>query len=178
VAAAPPGDLVPDGPHRHRPGVGHHGAARPEEDGAADDRGQPADEGLLRQALVHGPEKGVLQRHRPLERGEVVAQVGAVDEGDDVPEGHLERHLEDREVAGPGLLEQRPGGRAEHQPHAEPEGGHAPGLGFHHQLALELRVAPEPYARGEHDVVPGGQLFGTVRLDGLRARHRSGQSRR
>ena len=65
-----------------------------------------------------------------------------------------------------------------YQPHTEPEGGHAPGLRLHHQLALELRVPPEPYARGEHDVIPGGQLLGTVGLDGLRARYRSGQSRR
>jgi hypothetical protein len=105
VAAAAPGDLVPDGADRHRPGVGHHSPAGPEEDGATDDRGQPADEGLLRPALAHRPKEGVLQRHRPLERGEVVTQVGPVDEGDDVPERDLQRHLEDREVAGPGLLE-------------------------------------------------------------------------
>jgi hypothetical protein len=178
VATALAGDLIPDGGHRDQAGVGHHRPARPEEDGAADDRGQPPDEGLLRVALAHRPEEGVLQRHRPLERGEVVAQVGPVDESDDVPERDLERHFEDREVPGPGFLQQGPGGRPEHQPHAEAEGGDAAGLRLGHQLALQLGIPPEPDAGGEHDVVPGRQLLGPVGLDGLSARHRPDESRR
>ena len=109
VASAPPGDLIPDGRHRHGSGVGHHGAARPEEDRAADDGGQAADQGLLRAALAQRAEEGVLQRHRPLERVEVVAQVRPVDEGDDVPERNLERHLEDRESPGPAPPRAAPG---------------------------------------------------------------------
>ena len=178
VGAAPTGDLVPDIADRHQAGVGHHDPPGPEQDSAADDRGQPTDEAFLRSALPHGTEERVLQRHRPPERIEVVAQRGPVDEGDDVPEGHLERHFEDGEVPGPGLVQESSGDRPEYQADAEPHGGHAPGLGLGDQLALQLRVAPQPDSGGQHDVVPGGQLLGPVRLDGLGSGHRAGEGRR